>query len=80
MKKLFWFVVGISLGVVASKQLNENPKAQELAADVSRRAKEFGAAVSDGFREREAELATAKAPTKKAPAARTAKPKPAAKK
>jgi hypothetical protein len=57
MKKLLWFVAGIGLGLAATKQLNENPKAQELAADVTRRAKDFGAAVSEGFREREAELA-----------------------
>jgi hypothetical protein len=56
MKKLLWFVAGISLGVVAANQLKENPKAQELANDVSRRAKEFGAAVADGYRERAAEL------------------------
>jgi len=59
MKKLIWFLAGIGIGVAAVKQLNENPKAQELAADVSKRAKDFGAAVSEGFREREAELAKA---------------------
>lgn len=63
MKKFLWFVAGVSIGVVAVKQLNENPKAQELAGDVSRRAKEFGAAVSEGFRERESELQAAKAET-----------------
>jgi hypothetical protein len=57
MKKFLWFIAGISLGLAATKQLSENPKAQELAADVTRRAKDFGAAVSEGFREREAELA-----------------------
>lgn len=57
MKKLVWFIAGISLGVLAAQQLRENPKAQELANDVARRAKEFGAAVSDGYREREAEIA-----------------------
>jgi hypothetical protein len=56
-KKLLWFVTGISIGVLAVRQLQENPKAQELAADVSRRAKEFGAAVAEGYREREAEIA-----------------------
>jgi len=56
MKKLLWFATGIAIGLAATKQLNENPKAQELAADVTRRAKEFGAAVSEGFREREGEL------------------------
>jgi hypothetical protein len=57
MKKLIWFIAGISLRVLTAQQLRENPKAQELASDVTRRAKEFGAAVSDGFREREAEIA-----------------------
>jgi len=56
MKKLLWFITGVSLGVIAANQLKENPKAQELASDVSRRAKEFGAAVADGYRERSAEL------------------------
>ena len=56
MKKLLWFVAGISLGVVAVKQLNENPQARLFADEATRRAKAFGAAVSEGFREREAEL------------------------
>jgi hypothetical protein len=60
MKKFFWFITGISLGVIAAKQVKENPKAAEFADDISRRAKEFGAAVSEGFREREAELNSAK--------------------
>jgi len=56
-KKLLWFITGISLGVYAAKQLNENPKAQEFANDVTRRAKDFGAAVAEGYRERSTELA-----------------------
>ena len=63
MKKLLWFITGISLGVLAARQLQENPKAQELASDVKRRAQEFGAAVADGFREREAEIAAEQAET-----------------
>lgn len=65
MKKLFWFAAGIGLGIAAARQLEENPKAQDLAADVSKRAKEFGAAVSEGFREREAEIAAKKTTTTK---------------
>ena len=68
MKKLIWFAVGIAIGAYATKQLEVNPQAQAVADDVSRRAKEFGAAVSEGFREREAELAK---PAAK-PAAKTA--------
>ncbi|MEO0024537.1 MAG: hypothetical protein RL196_978 [Actinomycetota bacterium] len=57
MKKLLWFAVGITLGAIAVKQLNENPQARLFADEATRRAKSFGAAVSEGFREREAELA-----------------------
>lgn len=77
MKKLIWFASGIAAGLFAAKQLRENPQAQELVDDAAKRAKEFGAAVSEGFREREAELAKAAAPK----AAATKKPaakKPAA--
>ena len=56
MKKLFWFIAGITLGVVAVRQLDENPQARQFADETTRRAKSFGAAVSEGFREREAQL------------------------
>jgi hypothetical protein len=71
MKKIIWFGIGISLGLVVAKQLQENPQAQAIRDDVARRAKDFGAAVSDGFREREAELAkpVRKPATKAAPKA-----------
>lgn len=78
MKKFIWFVGGIAAGMFAAKQLRENPQAQELVDDAAKRAKDFGAAVSEGFREREAELASAAKPASKT----AAKPasKPAAKK
>lgn len=77
MKKLIWFASGIAAGLFAAKQLRENPQAQELVDDATKRAKEFGAAVSEGFREREAELAKASAP-KAAAAKKPAAKKPAA--
>ena len=77
MKKLIWFASGIAAGLFAAKQLRENPQAQELVDDATKRAKEFGAAVSEGFREREAELAKASAPKAAAAKKPTAK-KPAA--
>lgn len=94
MKKLIWFASGIAAGLFAAKQLRENPQAQELVDDAAKRAKEFGAAVSEGFREREAELAqasalkaaavkkpAAKKPTaaKRAPAKKSPATKPASK-
>mgnify|MGYP000576620676 CR=1 FL=1 len=83
MKKLIWFASGIAAGLFVAKQLRENPQAQELVDDAAKRAKEFGAAVSEGFREREAELATsakpaAKPAAKRAPAKKTVAKKPAA--
>jgi hypothetical protein len=77
MKKLIWFASGIAAGLFAAKQLRENPQAQELVDDAAKRAKEFGAAVSEGYREREAELAKASAP-KAAAVKKPAAKKPAA--
>lgn len=75
MKKLIWFATGVGLGVYLAKQLDENPRAQAAVDVAAEKAKHFGAAVSEGFREREAELAkpaTAKtsSPSTKKPAAR----------
>lgn len=73
MKKFIWFVTGIAAGLAVAKQLAENPKAAAVVDDAAARAKEFGAAISEGFREREIELSK---PAPKKVAAR----KPAAKK
>ena len=54
MKKAFWLLTGIAAGLVIAKQLDENPKAQAVVDDAAKRAKEFGAAIAEGFREREA--------------------------
>lgn len=82
MKKLIWFASGIAAGLFVAKQLRENPQAQELVDDATKRAKEFGAAVSEGFREREAELAVVATPTPKRAQAKkpVATKRPAAKK
>jgi hypothetical protein len=76
MKRGFWLISGIAIGLVAARRLAENPKAQAVVDDAARRAKEFGTAVSEGFKEREAEVTAApKKPVARKPAAR----KPAAK-
>jgi hypothetical protein len=81
MKKFIWFVGGIAAGLFAAKQLRENPQAQELVDDATKRAKEFGAAVSEGFREREAEIAKqAKPASKPAPKKRVVAKRAPAKK
>jgi hypothetical protein len=80
MKRGFWLISGIAIGLVAARRLSESPTAQAVVDDAARRAKEFGTAVAEGFKEREAELSTSKAPARK-PAARKAPAKrPAAKK
>lgn len=79
MKKAFWLLTGIAAGLVIAKQLDENPKAQAVVDDAAKRAKEFGAAIAEGFREREAELAAPKPEPKKQAAKKAVATKPAAK-
>lgn len=79
MKKLSWFIAGIAIGSIVARQLEENPKAQELVKDAKERAKDFGAAISEGFRERESEIVAETSP-KKAPPAKRASSKPASSK
>jgi hypothetical protein len=74
MKKIFWFVTGIAAGLAVAKQLAENPKAAAVVDDAAAKAKEFGAAISEGFREREAELS--KPPVNKPVAKKAAVKKP----
>ena len=62
MKKAFWFITGIAAGLVAAKQLQENPKTKAIVDDVMVRVRELGDVVAEGFREREAELAAEKKP------------------
>ena len=57
MRKLFWLISGISIGLVLAKRIEENPAAKSIAEDVKKAAREFGSAVADGFNEREIELA-----------------------
>jgi hypothetical protein len=64
MGKLGWFAIGIALGAIAAVQVRENPKAQAALDEALATAKEFGAAIAEGFQEREAELAK---PKRKAP-------------
>jgi hypothetical protein len=72
MKRAFWLITGVAIGLAAAKRISENPTAQAVVDDAAKRAKEFGEAVAEGFREREAE---AKKPAARKPAAK----KPAAK-
>lgn len=56
MKNFVWLIIGVGAGFVAAHQLNKTRAGSELFARIDAQAKEFGDAVSDGYRKREAEL------------------------
>ena len=56
MKNFAWLIVGVGVGFFAAHQLNKTRAGSEFFADIDARAKEFSAAVNDGYRKREAEL------------------------
>lgn len=58
MKSFLWLVVGVLIGVAACRGLSRPPRGR-LLGDIDRRARDFGAAVSDGYRRREEELRSA---------------------
>ncbi|MFM6962934.1 MAG: hypothetical protein ACKOWJ_01505 [Micrococcales bacterium] len=77
MKKIFWFATGIAAGLAVAKKVAEDPKAQAALDDASKRARVLGAAITEGFKERDAELT---APASKQNVKKLAAKKPVAKK
>ncbi|MGN6127295.1 MAG: hypothetical protein ACTHON_12060 [Humibacter sp.] len=59
MKSFVWFVVGIVAGFAIAHQVNKTAQGKQFFEDLDRKAHDFGAAVGDGYRRREAELRTA---------------------
>lgn len=66
MKKILWLVVGIGAGFVAAHQINKTPQGRKFFEDVDSKAREFGGAVVDGYKAREAELRAAVAEAEEA--------------
>jgi hypothetical protein len=58
-KKFLWLVVGIGLGFAAAHKISKSPQGKQFFADVDSKAREFGSAVIDGYKSREAELRAA---------------------
>ena len=56
MKQLVWFVIGVAAGFAAAHQVNRTEKGRRVFDDLNRRGQEFGGAVTEGFRERSAEI------------------------
>jgi hypothetical protein len=60
MSRFGWFVVGLGLGAFAAVQAKDNPQVKAAADELIGAAKDFGNAVADGYKEREAELNNSK--------------------
>ncbi|MEY4276392.1 MAG: hypothetical protein RIS26_855 [Actinomycetota bacterium] len=51
MKKLFWLAAGITVGLVAAKQIEKNPKAKAAYDDATERLKTLANAFLEGYEE-----------------------------
>jgi len=56
MKNLVLLVAGIGIGFIAAHQVARTPQGKQFFDDVDAKAREFGGAVVDGYKQREAEL------------------------
>lgn len=71
MKKLFWLAAGITVGLVAAKEIEKNPKAKAAYDDATDRLRSLTQAFVEGYAE---ETKPVKKPATKRPAApKTAK-------
>jgi hypothetical protein len=59
MNRIIWLIVGVGVGFVAAHQINKTPEGRKFFEDVDSKAREFGSAVVDGYKAREAELRAA---------------------
>jgi hypothetical protein len=59
MKSLLLLAVGVAVGFVVAHQVAKTPEGKRFFEDVDTRAREFGSAVVDGYKAREAELRAA---------------------
>ena len=56
MKNLLLLVVGVGAGFAIAHQVSKTPAGKQFFEDVDKRAKDFSAALVDGYRARESEL------------------------
>lgn len=59
MKGVFLLIVGVGIGFLAAHQIAKTPEGKQFFDDVDSKAREFGSAVVDGYKAREAELRAA---------------------
>jgi len=56
MKNLVLLIAGIGIGFLAAHQVARTPQGKQFFDDIDAKAREFGGAVVDGYKQREAEL------------------------
>jgi hypothetical protein len=59
MKNFIWLVIGVVGGFIVAHELNKSQQGKQFFAELDAKAREFGEAISDGYRQREAELRAA---------------------
>jgi hypothetical protein len=59
MKPLFLLAAGVVVGFVAAHQIARTPQGKQFFDEVDLKARQFGGAIVDGYKEREAELRAA---------------------
>ncbi|MGV8885274.1 MAG: hypothetical protein ACOH1T_06745 [Microbacteriaceae bacterium] len=59
MRGALLLIIGIGVGFVAAHQVNKTPQGRQFFDDVDTKAREFGGAVIEGYKQREAELRAA---------------------
>ena len=66
MRGIVLFVVGAAAGFIAAHQIAKTPQGRQFFDDVDERARQFGSAIVEGYKEREAELRAAVAEAEEA--------------
>ncbi|MEJ1230614.1 MAG: hypothetical protein WDM88_08490 [Galbitalea sp.] len=56
MKNILLLIIGVGAGFVIAHQVSKTPRGRQFFDDVDSKAREFSAALVDGYRAREAEL------------------------
>ena len=59
MKGILLLAVGVAAGFIVAHQVSKTPEGKKFFEDVDTKAREFGSAVVDGYKAREAELRAA---------------------
>lgn len=59
MKGILLLAVGVAAGFIVAHQVAKTPEGKKFFDDVDSKAREFGSAVIDGYKAREAELRAA---------------------